>query len=102
MNEILYKQLRNLPIYKSKKFLAWVKQKYPDKEVHHLLGSMTGIKLNDYLVKPVQRQEHLEAEKHKQDFAIANLPQSLNILFQYIKELELKPTWTQNTNLRNL
>jgi len=90
-NETLYKQLRNIqPVYRSKKFINWVKAKYPQYEVHHLLGSMTGIKLNDYLVKPVTRREHLEAEQHKIDFAIDNLARSLNILFEYIKHLEDK------------
>lgn len=88
MTNPLYHRLRNIPVYKSKKFLKWVKEKYPTLEIHHLLGSMTGIKLNDYLVKPVTRREHLEAEQHKIDFAIDNLPRSLNILFEYIKQLE--------------
>lgn len=87
-SENLYKRLRNLPIRKSKKYMDWVKKKYPDKEIHHCLGSMTGIKLNDLLVMPVTREQHLEAERNKIDFAIDNLPQSLNLLFEYIKELE--------------
>lgn len=90
MNEILFKQLRNLPARKSKKFMAWVKKKYPDKQRHHLLGSMTGIKLNDFLLKPVTHTEHEHAEKHKIDFAINNLPESLDLLFEYIKYLEEK------------
>jgi len=87
-NEILYKRLRNNPTFKSRKFLAWVKKKYPDKETHHILGSMTGIKLNDYLVLPLTHTEHMEAEACKCDYAIDNLHISLRILFEYIKEIE--------------
>lgn len=87
-NEHLYKQIRNIPSFKSKKFIKWVKAKYPEREIHHSIGSMTGIKLNDFLVVPVTRHEHERAEKHKIDFCIENLPKSLNILFEYIKEIE--------------
>lgn len=87
-NETLYKQLRNLPTRKSKKYMDWVKKKYPDLQRHHLLGSMTGIKLNDYLLVPVTHQEHEHAERNKMDYAIKNLHKSLNLLFEYIKELE--------------
>ncbi len=87
-NEILYKKLRNLPIRKSKKYMDWVKAKYPHKEIHHIIGSMTGIKLNDYLLIPLTHEEHEMAERHKIDMCIQGLPESLNILFEYIKELE--------------
>lgn len=87
-NEIQYKRLRNLPTRKSKKYMDWVKAKYPHKERHHLLGSMTGIKLNDYLLIPLTHAEHERAEKHKIDFCIEHLPESLNLLFEYLKELE--------------
>ena len=86
----LYKRLRNLPVFRSKQYLQWVKEKYPEKERHHLIGSMTGIKLNDYLLIPLTHSEHLEAEKNKSDFAIDNLHLSLKLLFEYVKELENK------------
>lgn len=89
-NEILYKQLRNLPIRKSPKYLKWVKSKYPELERHHLIGSQTGIKLNDYLIAPITHKDHETAERHKIGFAIESLPQSLNILFEYISQLEEK------------
>lgn len=84
----LYHRLRNMPTRKSKRFLKWAKEKYPNLELHHILGSQTGIKLCDYLVKPVTREQHLYAERNKSDFAIDNLHTSLNILFEYISELE--------------
>lgn len=89
-NETLYKQLRNLPSRKSPKFMEWVKRKHPDKQRHHLLGSMTGIKLNDLLLLPVTHEQHEKAERNKIDFCIDNLPQSLNLLFEYISYLEEK------------
>jgi len=87
-NEHIYKRLRNIPSFKSAKFLKWFKAKYPDREAHHIIGSMTGIKLNDYLLLPVTREEHYKAEAYKTDYAIDNLHISLKILFEYIKELE--------------
>jgi hypothetical protein len=87
-SEILYKQLRNLQSRKSGKFKKWIKKEYPGKDMHHLLGSMTGIKLNDYLLLPLTRTEHMKAEKSKIEFAVDNLPKSLNILFDYIEYLE--------------
>jgi len=89
-SEIQYKRLRNLPIRKSEKYLKWLKKRNPELQRHHLIGSQTGIKLNDYLILLVTQEQHLEAEKHKIDFAIENLPQSLNLLFEYIKYLEEK------------
>lgn len=88
MSNILYKQLRGLPVYRSDKFLKWVKAKYPDRDMHHLIGAMTAIKLNDYLILPLTREEHIQAESKKGEFAVDNLPRSLNILFEYIKEIE--------------
>ncbi len=88
MTNPLYHRLRNIPVYKSKKFLKWVKDKYPTLETHHLLGSMTGVKLCDYLVKPVTREEHELAECNKSEFAVDNLHTSLKILFEYISEIE--------------
>lgn len=87
-SENLYKRLRNLPVRKSQKYMDWVKKKYPELQRHHLLGSMTGIKLNDFLLVPVTHQEHEHAERNKMDYAIKNLHKSLNLLFTYIEELE--------------
>lgn len=87
-SEALYKRLRNLPIRKSKKYMDWVKAKYPHHQRHHLIGSMTGIKLNDYLLVPVTHVEHEHAERNKLDYAIKHLHTSLNLLFEYLEELE--------------
>ena len=89
-NEITYKRLRNLPIRKSEKYLKWLKKRNPELQRHHLIGSQTGIKLNDYLMLLVTQEQHAKAERNKIDFCIDNLPQSLNLLFEYIKEIEGK------------
>jgi hypothetical protein len=86
----LYKQLRNMPIYRSKKYLKWLKENCPDLEPHHLIGSQTSIKLNDYLVNMVSREEHQRAEKEKEEHFSGNLAQSLNRLFKYVQYLETK------------
>lgn len=88
MDEVLYKQFRGLPIFKSKDYIKWLRKQYPDKTIHHLTGSMTGIKLNDYLLIPLTIQEHEEAERHKIEFFNNNLSKSVKLLFEYVKELE--------------
>ena len=55
---------------------------------HHLFGSYTGIKTSDYAAIPVSTIEHLEAEKHKSEFAIANLHKLFGILIHRIKQQE--------------
>ena len=87
MKEILYKQLRNLPCYKNADYLKWLRERNPDKTIHHLIGSMTGIKLNDYLLIPLTIQEHEEAERHKIEFCIDNLHIALNNLFEWVNTI---------------
>lgn len=85
MTEALYKRLRSLKVRRSEAYKKWLKKKYPGKELHHLIGSMTGIKLNDYLLLPVDRETHLGAEAQKREFCIEHLHESLGLLFEYIR-----------------
>ena len=84
MNEILYKQFRELPVFKSKGYIKWLKNKYPNKECHHLTGSMTGIKLHDCFIAMVTRAEHIEAEKHKIEFFNNHLTEAIRNLINYL------------------
>ena len=85
MNEILYKQFRELPVYKDKNYLKWLRVKYPDKELHHLTGSMTGIKLHDCFIVPVTRAEHIKAEANKIQFFNDNLHIAIKLFMEYNK-----------------
>ncbi len=86
--EILYKQFRNLPARKSPRYLAWLRKRYPDKQVHHLIGSMTGIKLNDLLCVAVTAEEHEQAEREKIKFFGERLSESINNLIIYLEEIK--------------
>lgn len=90
MTEILFKQLRNLKPRHSKHYLKWLKVKFPGMELHHLLGSMGSLKLNDFLVVPVTREEHLKAERNKIQFFEDNLAKCLNLIFEYLEEQKRK------------
>ena len=91
LEKALYIRLKDyLDKCKSPQYLKWVRNKYPDKELHHLTGSHIGSKTTDYLILPLTRAEHEEAEKRKSEYAIEHLHESLNILQSYIKYLEGK------------
>lgn len=88
--KILYSHLRNnLKVFRSVKFKKWFHKKYPDMDLHHLFGARgTGIKTSDYFAIPLTREQHGKAEKDKSLYAIENLCLCLNILQEYIQELE--------------
>ena len=84
--DIIYNNLKtNIGFDKSESHLDFVRQ---FGEPHHLFGSYTGMKTSDYAVIPVTREQHIEAEKDKSGFAIANLHKLFGILIKRIKSLE--------------
>jgi hypothetical protein len=67
---------------KSKKYLAWFKNKYPHLDAHHLLR-----KKIDYLVFPFRHSEHLQTvHSHKAFYFEKYLVDSVNIFLVYVKE----------------
>ena len=89
--DILFKQFRNLPPHRSKKFVDWKHKKY-GMMLHHALGSVGRLKLNDYLTHPVNMEQHLTAHKDMKKFFIEFLPDMVNDLFVYINEVENSKT----------
>ena len=87
-DEIYNRVKNNVGFDKSKRFIKWQHENYPNKEVHHLAGSFTGIKTSDYFSMPVMREEHLHAEKNKSQFCVDNLHIYLRIFFEYVKDCE--------------
>ena len=82
----IYNNLKtNIGFDRSKEHLDFIRELG---EPHHLFGSYTGIKTSDYAVIPLSRGEHKEAEKHKSEFAIANLHKLFGILIHRIKQQE--------------
>lgn len=92
MIDILYKQLRNMPVYKSKRFIKWVHETKGKEglQFHHLTGSMGRMHLNNYLGVLVSAEEHQEAHKGASEFCIERLPEAINNLCEYVEFLESK------------
>ena len=84
--------LRNrLKPRKSKKYLSWMKEKYPALDLDHILESVHGLKLNDYLISPKSHQAHM-AKHYKagaEDFE-GDLVTALENLQDYVEFLEGK------------
>ena len=76
---------------KSKKFLKWIKGKYPHLDRDHILESVHGLKLNDYFISMKTHQDHMR--KHYkagvEDFE-SDLVEALEHLQDYVEELEGK------------
>lgn len=83
--------------FKSLNYLRWLKTKEPDRELHHLLGSQGTLKLHDLLIIPVSREEHMQAEAHKEEYFFTYFPYSFNILTQYVAYLEKYVTQYEET-----
>ena len=73
---------------KSIKYLEYLKSKFPDRELHHILGSYTGMKGTDFLIYPCTHKEHEHAEKNKSQFGIEVISSSINLLIEYAKGKE--------------
>lgn len=88
--EILFTRLRlELPIVRSKKFLSWAKESYPDKDLHHLLGSSMKEKYTDLLIAPLEHwKDHPQAHKNLAVAFEEFLPLALTVLSKYIEHLE--------------
>jgi len=79
-----------LGFQKSKKYLKWVKEKYPNKDLHHLLGSVKGKKYTDYLVYPFEHNYHLNVVEKQKAYYFCNYKDKAISLFTDYVESELK------------
>ena len=85
----IYNNLKtNVGFHRSKKFKKWFHDEYPDRQMHHVFGSYTGIKTSDYCSAFVDDALHTYAEKYKSEFAIEFLPRMINVMQRYIIYLE--------------
>ena len=88
----MYEKLRHeIKPWTSPLYLDWFRKKFPDRDPHHLAGSMGSLKLTDSLLMPVSRAIHdsLKGDKAAK-YAEENIIFSLNIFQQYVSELEEK------------
>jgi hypothetical protein len=78
-----------LNFLKSKRYLNWMKERNPGKDLHHILGSVHSLKFTDYLVVAIDHAHHLnEVEPHKGKWFSKYLPQAM-INLQTYAHLEL-------------
>ncbi len=84
-DEIFNNLKTNIGFDRSKEHLEFIRA---FGEPHHLFGSYTGIKTSDYACIPLSRTDHIEADKHRSEFAIANLYKLFGILIHRIKQQE--------------
>lgn len=87
---ILYRQLRDVYLRygKSPKYKAWLRKRYPDKELHHVFGSVHGRKSSDYGIVPVDPMEH-RLKQNDVDWCFSQIPMAINLLLMYVSEQEL-------------
>lgn len=89
LNTPVYNRLRTfIKPWKSKKYLEWLKDKYPIRDLHHLVGSVGKLKLSDALMVPLTREQHNTAHDNAALFFEDNLYVAVNLLQEYITHLE--------------
>jgi hypothetical protein len=77
-----------LGFQKSKKYLAYMKSCYPDKDLHHILGSVFNKKFTDYLVVPVDHDFHLnKVEPNKAYWFSQYLKWAVRSLVHYARQI---------------
>lgn len=89
-HKLQFTWLRNIfGFERDKKYLAWVKSLFPNMDIHHILGSTFSKKFTDYLVAPIEHEEHLtKAEYNKAEYCTKYFNISVRLLLQYAKEKE--------------
>lgn len=89
--EFFKKYRHALPMYKSKQYLRWVKERFPDYELHHILASVHGKKHTDYLVVPLTPEQHAKIQRYAAAFFYRYLGAAVILLLDYAKtELKLE------------
>lgn len=89
-DEILFRRLKDVcmrsPV-QSKRYKAWVMQEHPGKTFHHIFGSLGSLKSSGYMGVAVPFKEHSDNQDERR-WLIEQLPQALDNLLRYVKELE--------------
>jgi len=71
-----------------KDYLKWLKEQYPDKDIHHFTKGFKGKKHNDYLTYPISHEQHDKIHTQgieDQEEAILLI---IDNLIKYIKRLK--------------
>jgi hypothetical protein len=84
------KLLRNRLKYRTNhEFLKWAKEKYPQLDLDHVLGSRIGKKgrLNDLLIAPKPHDKHMADHQQGRDFD-EDMLLALELIFDYVEYLQ--------------
>ena len=94
---MFYEKVRHeIKPWKSDEYLEWSRQKFPDRDPHHLAGSMGSLKLTDFLLMPVNRAIHDSLKGNRAaEYAEENIIFSLNIFQEYVTYLEEYVTYLE-------
>jgi len=85
---IIFTRLKNvIGFHRSQQFKDWFHQRYPDKDIHHVFGSIGKLKTSDYCSAPLGRIQH-STIPNEADWAIDNLELMIDCMIQYIRHLE--------------
>ena len=84
---IVFRRLRDVYLRhgKSPKYLAWLRNRHPGKELHHVFGSVHGRKSSDFGVVPVDPMVHRERQNDP-DWCFSQIFQSIDLLLEYLDE----------------
>ena len=90
--QIILSHFRNLALtkpYRSERYKAWLKEKYPyADDGHHIFKSTIGMKSTDLLLIAVTRTEHNKIQHEPP--TIEQLLGAVSNLMEYVKYLEAK------------
>jgi len=74
---------------RGKHYLDYLHELFPDKVLHHILGSASARKkFTDYLVVPLTLEEHAKAHKNLPLSFMMLLPRAIKLLIGYVIHLE--------------
>lgn len=71
---------------RSKKYKKWLRDKFPYCELHHVCGSVHGMKSSDYLLLPMTHEEHEQAQG--ESLNLDHIIRAIRLLMMYAEELE--------------
>lgn len=85
-----------LLVWKSPKYIRWMHKKYPNEDLHHILGSTVGLKFAD-LVVPIEHLFHInKVEKDKPRYFEMLFAPAVHHLKQYAIHLGVSPLMITN------
>ena len=89
--QILFKRIRNVALKfgKNEAYKKWLKSRHPDKDFHHVFGSVFGRKSTDMLAVLVTREDH-SANQNNTDWLIEQIPEAIENLIEYVEHLNGK------------